>query len=184
MDIAALVAAAARDDQGAWDALVRQFNGLLWSIARAYRLSDADAADAVQCTWIKLVEHLDRISEPDRLAGWLSTTARHECLQIIRRSGRLPEPTDEVGDSPDPTPDVDHELLEGERNAVLWRVFEQLPDRCRQLLRVLMASPPPSYADAALALDMPVGSLGPIRQRCLARLKVLVSGHSLLEDRS
>ncbi|GGU14229.1 RNA polymerase sigma factor [Lentzea flava] len=184
MDTPALVAAAARGDQSAWDALVRQFSGLLWSIARAYRLSDADAADAVQCTWIKLVEHLDRIAEPERLAGWLSTTARHECLQLLRRSGRLPEPAEEIADSPDPAPGVDHELLVGERNARLWHVFEELPDRCRRLLRVLMASPPPAYADVALALDMPVGSIGPIRQRCLARLKALVRGDSLLEERS
>ena len=184
MDIPASVAAAARGDQAAWDALVRQFSGLLWSIARSFRLSDADAADAVQCTWIKLVEHLDRITEPERLAGWLSTTARHECLQLIRRSGRLPEPAEEIADSPDPAPAVDHDLIVGERNAKLWQVFEELPDRCRRLLRVLMASPPPAYADVALALDMPVGSIGPIRQRCLGRLKALVMGDELLEGRS
>ncbi|RAS67049.1 RNA polymerase sigma factor (sigma-70 family) [Lentzea atacamensis] len=184
MDIPAAVAAAARGDQSAWHALVRQFSGLLWSIARAYRLSDADAADAVQCTWIKLVEHLDRIAEPERLAGWLATTARHECLQLIRRSGRLPEPTEIVDDSPDPAPALDHDLLVGERNAALWRVFEGLPDRCRRLLRVLMASPPPAYAEVAEALDMPVGSVGPIRQRCLNQLKKLVRGDELLEERS
>jgi RNA polymerase sigma factor (sigma-70 family) len=183
MDIPASVAAAARGDQAAWDALVRQFSGLLWSIARAYRLSEADAADAVQCTWIKLVEHLDRIIEPERLAGWLATTARHECLQLLRRAGRLPQPIEEIADSPDPAPAVDHALLVGERDAALWRVFEELPDRCRRLLRVLMASPPPAYADVALALDMPVGSIGPIRQRCLGRLKALVRGNELLEGR-
>lgn len=183
MDIPGSLAAAARGDQAAWDALVRQFSGLLWSIARAYRLSDADAADAVQCTWIKLVEHLDRITEPERLAGWLATTARHECLQLIRRSGRLPEPA-EIEDSPDPSPPVDHALLVGERDEALWRVFDGLPDRCRRLLRVLMASPPPAYAEVALALDMPVGSIGPIRQRCLHRLKALVRGEQLWEERS
>jgi RNA polymerase sigma factor (sigma-70 family) len=183
MDIPALVAAAARGDQAAWDALVRQFSGLLWSIARAHRLNEADAADAVQCTWIKLVEHLDRITEPERLAGWLATTARHECLQLIRRSGRLPAPAEMVDDSPDPAPPLDHALLVGERNAALWRVFDGLPDRCRRLLRVLMASPPPTYAEVADALDMPVGSIGPIRQRCLGRLRKLTAG-SLLEERS
>ncbi|SER04847.1 RNA polymerase sigma factor, sigma-70 family [Lentzea xinjiangensis] len=184
MEIPAALAAAARGDQAAWDGLVKQFSGLLWSIARAYRLNDADAADAVQCTWVKLVEHLDRIAEPERLAGWLATTARHECLQLIRRAGRLPEPSEEIADSPDPAPAVDHALIVGERNAALWRVFEELPDRCRRLLRVLMASPPPAYADVALALDMPVGSIGPIRQRCLNRLKALVTGNELLEGRS
>jgi hypothetical protein len=75
-------------------------------------------------------------------------------------------------------------MLAGERNAALWRVFEKLPDRCRRLLRVLMASPPPAYAEVALALDMPVGSIGPIRQRCLGRLKALVRGNEALRGRS
>lgn len=184
MDIAASVAAAARGDQAAWDGLVKQFSGLLWSIARGYRLNDADAADAVQSTWIKLVEHLDRITAPERLAGWLATTARHECLQLIRRAGRLPEPTEIMADAPDTAPPVDHDLLVGERDEVLWRLFDRLPDRCRRLLRVLMASPPPAYAEVAVALDMPVGSIGPIRQRCLGQLRKLANGQEVLEERS
>src|SRR5213593_490223 len=85
---AALLAQAGAGDERAWDALVEQHTRLLWSVARSYRLDQADAADVVQTTWLRLLEHLDRIEDPSRLVGWLVTTARRECLRVLRRSGR------------------------------------------------------------------------------------------------
>lgn len=172
VDTTALLEAAARGDQAAWDALVDRYASLLWSIARAHRLADADAADVVQTTWLKLVENLGRIKDPERLPGWLATTARHECLRQIRRADRE-RPTDDADWRVDPAPGeaVDAALLLDERNAALWRALETLSDQCRRLLRVLMATPPPSYAEVADALDMPIGSIGPTRQRCLGRLR-------------
>jgi RNA polymerase sigma factor (sigma-70 family) len=82
-----LVAAAAAGDQQAWDALVDRYASLLWSVARSYRLSAPDAADVVQTTWLRLVEHLGQIADPDRLPGWLATSARRECLRVLRRAG-------------------------------------------------------------------------------------------------
>jgi RNA polymerase sigma factor (sigma-70 family) len=172
VDTTALLESAAGGDQAAWDTLVDRFASLLWSIARAHRLSDADAADVVQTTWLKLVENLGRIKDPDRLPGWLATTARHECLRQIRRGDRE-RPTDEEPWQGEPAPGsgVDAALLLEERNATLWRALATLSEQCRQLLRVLMATPPPSYAEVSAALDMPVGSIGPTRQRCLGRLR-------------
>src|ERR1700730_18165189 len=80
--------AAANGDAAAWEALVEQFSGLVWAVARSHRLSSADAADVSQTTWLRVVEHLDRISEPERLGAWLATTARRESLAAIRRGGR------------------------------------------------------------------------------------------------
>jgi len=167
-----LLVAAAGGDSAAWNALVEQYNGLLWSIARGFRLSNADAADAVQTTWLRLVENLSRIQDPTRLAAWLATTVRRECLSVLRRSGRehLMDDGDAM-DVPDPAEPLDAQLLVDERDAALWRALRQLPARCQQLLRVLMAAPPPSYAAVAVALDIPVGSIGPTRQRCLDRLR-------------
>ena len=171
-----LLAAAASGDQGAWDVLVLRHNGLLWSIARSFRLDAADAADVVQMTWLKLVEHVDRITEPERLPAWLATTARRECLQLLRRGARdqrvdrgepMLEPTD-------PAPEVDDALLRKERNAALWAAVGRLTERCQRLLRVLTAEPPPAYVEVAAALDMPVGSIGPARQRCLAQLRQVI----------
>ncbi|MFD1149625.1 RNA polymerase sigma factor [Saccharothrix hoggarensis] len=191
MDVTAVLAAAAGGDQGAWNTLVERYNGLLWSIARGYRLGEADAADVVQTTWVRLVEHLDRIDDPERLASWLATTVRRECLQLIRRTGRQRRAGDDesLDELPDPGPAPDESILADERDAALWRTLAALPERCQRLLRVLMASPPPAYAEVAAALDMPVGSIGPTRQRCLGRLRELVRDDALLgadwtEDRS
>jgi RNA polymerase sigma factor (sigma-70 family) len=179
-DTAALLDAARLGDQPAWDALVGEFNGLVWSIARSYRLEMAQAHDAVQMTWLRLVENLNRIKEPERLAGWLATTARRECLQLIRKSGRERPASDDEAllDVADPALPVDAALLLDERDGALWRAFRLLGEKCQQLLRVLMATPPPSYQDVSAALDIAVGTIGPSRQRCLKQLR----SHVLADD--
>lgn len=167
------LAAAAGGDQAAWDVLVGEYNGLLWSIARGFRLAPADAADAVQTTWLRLVENLDRIVDPERLPGWLATTARRECLGQLRRAGReRPGPVlywmSEPADDAEP---LDAGLLADERDAALWQAVATISERCQRLLRVLMASPPPAYAVVAEALEIPIGSIGPSRRRCLDQLR-------------
>lgn len=181
--VAPLLAAAADGDSAAWDQLVERFTGLLWATARSHRLSTADAGDVVQTTWLRLVENLGRIQDPERLGGWLATTARRECLAVLRRSQREPSVvTDTVfAQVPDPRAPIDAALIADERDAVLWQVFDQLPDRCRRLLRVLLADPPPAYAEVAAALEMPIGSIGPTRARCLAQLRTLAVDSGALE---
>ncbi len=174
-DIAQLVRDASHGDQRAWDAIIHQFQGLVWSTVRGFRLTGADAADVTQTTWLKLVEHLDRIQDPARLGGWLATTARHECLRCLRTSGRT-IPTDDEATldraSSQPQPEIDADLLRDERDSALWRAFSRISERCQRLLRILAADPPPTYEDISLAFDMPIGSIGPTRQRCLDRLRV------------
>ncbi|WP_433272000.1 RNA polymerase sigma factor [Actinosynnema sp. CS-041913] len=172
-DNAALLAAAARGDQAAWNELVTRYGALLWSIARGFRLSTADCADVVQSTWLRLVENLDRVTEPERLAGWLATTARRECLQLLRRVERQREAGVPVPEAADEGPSVDEGLLIAERDLALWRAVDRLSDKCRQLIRALMATPPLSYVEVAALLDMPVGSIGPSRGRCLEQLRAL-----------
>jgi RNA polymerase sigma factor (sigma-70 family) len=183
-DPSTLLAAAAAGDSAAWNAIVEQYTGLLWSIARGYRMSTADSADAVQTTWLRLVEHMDRIDDPSRLPGWLATTVRRECLRLLRRSKREQPAFDDDGlpDFADKAEPLDAALLVEERDAALWRALQQMPERCRLLLRVLMASPPPSYAEVAAALDMPIGSIGPTRQRCLDRLRRIAEADGALID--
>jgi RNA polymerase sigma factor (sigma-70 family) len=179
-----LLAAAARGDDASWTVLVDRFTGLLWSIARSYRLSTAEAGDVVQTTWLRLVENLERIEEPERLGSWLATTARRECQHALRRGRReSPVVADEafatVADGGDP---LDASLLADERDAELWQIFDRLPDRCRRLLRVLSATPPPGYADVAAALGIPVGSIGPTRARCLTRLREMALQSSVFVE--
>src|SRR5262245_22124014 len=184
-DVGGLVRAAAGGDSAAWKAVVERFSGLVWSIARGYRLDAADAADVFQTTWLRLAEHLDRIANPERVGAWLATTARRESLRISRTSHRT-VPADETTlvslghvdhESPEQVVlDAEEAMLDSERARLLWRAFRDVSARCQQLLRVLMATPPPSYAEVAAALDMPVGSIGPSRARCLDRLRRLLTG--------
>ena len=172
--IARLVSAAADGDQHAGDAIVMQFQGLVWATVRSYRLDDASTADVVQTCWLRLVENLGKLREPERLGGWLATTARRECLRCLRSAGRsIPVDDDTVFDraGSDAGPDIDAELLRNERDTGLWRAFGRISDRCQRLLRILTADPPPSYEDISETLDMPIGSIGPTRQRCLDQLR-------------
>jgi RNA polymerase sigma factor (sigma-70 family) len=183
-DAAALLARARDGDQAAWNKLVEQYTGLMWSVARGYRLDTATAGDAIQTTWLRLVEHLDRIQDPERLGGWLATTVRRECLQVLRRNTRERiAPGGDAGlDAIDTEAEpLDAALLVDERDAALWRAFRDIPDRCQRLLRVLIATPPPSYEQVAAALDIPIGSIGPTRARCLARLRTLLEPTGLLD---
>jgi len=175
-----LVRAALNGDKASWEVLVQRYSGLVWSVARGYRLGAADAADVYQTTWLRLAEHLGRLSNPGQVGAWLATTARHEALRTARGAARV-IPSDDVtmvalGHVDEYSPeraalDAEQARLDAERDARLWLAFSGLPDHCRQLLRVMIAAPPPSYAEIAAALDMPVGSIGPTRARCLRRLR-------------
>lgn len=171
--LSGLLQAAAQGDQNAWNQLVDQFNGLLWAITRAHRLGHADAADVVQMTWTRLVENLDRIRKPEYVGSWLATTARRECLRVLHHAGRA-QPVEEP---PEPVTvhRVDSEpetaALTSERDMLLQRAMRELPPRCQQLLGVLMAPEQPSYAEISAALDLPIGSIGPTRARCLDCLR-------------
>ena len=178
---ASLLARAAQGDQRAWDQLVESHTRLLWAVARSFRLDSADANDVVQTTWLRLVEHLDRIEDPTRLVGWLVTTARREAMRVLRRSGReRPAIEDTMLDRADDSPPVDTALLLDERNAALWHAYEQLGDKCRQLLRVAVYEPR-AYDEISTALGMPIGSIGPTRRRCLTQLRTLLEGSVLTE---
>jgi len=172
LDLAALVKGAVEGHEPAWSALVERFSGLVWSVARAFRLNQADAADVSQTTWLRLAEHLGDIVEPQRVGAWLATTARRECLRTLGKAGRA-VPTDFDDDYllADNAPEIDAGIDAGHQWAALRRAVDDLPEPGRSLLRVLMADPAPSYAEAGAALGMPVGSIGPTRARCLKRLR-------------
>ena len=169
--LAALVRDAAGGNESSWAALVSEFDSLLWAIARAHRLRDSDAADVVQVTWIKLLEHLTSLNDPARVGGWLATTARRECLAVLRRVQRELPYGDELPEYESPSDTPEDSLWILERDEALWRSFSRLRSSDKALLRLLLADPRPSYEDISAALDMPIGSIGPTRARALERLR-------------
>lgn len=174
--IALLVRLAGKGDRRAWERLVDQYSKLIWSITVEYRLVESDAADVAQTTWLRLLEHIDRIQYPDRVGSWLAVTARNECLRCLAARKRvvLGQDTDEMEDAPAFGADIDERLLAAERDQTVREAMSRLPTRWQRLLEMLMADPPVSYTEISDQLGLPIGSIGPTRGRCLARLKVLL----------
>jgi RNA polymerase sigma factor (sigma-70 family) len=167
-----LVKAAADGDSRAWDAIVERYAGMVWAVCRGCGLNRSDAAEVSQTTWLRLVEHLGSIHDPERLGSWLAVTARRESWQASRRSGRsIPTDTEATLSDREADEDIDRDILARERHDLLRQAFETLHPRCQRLLRLLTADPAPAYVDVAAALDMPIGSIGPTRARCLDCLR-------------
>ena len=161
-------------DERAWDEVVDRFAGLVWSVARSYRLSSAATDDVVQTVWLRLAEHANRIRQPERLASWLATTTRNEALRVIRGNSRL-SPQSTIEDyTEQTTPSVEERVSDDATLAAVLRAFGQLSPEDQQLMRLLCAVPPLDYQTIAEMLGRPIGSIGPTRARCLERLKRLL----------
>ncbi|MEU7478052.1 sigma-70 family RNA polymerase sigma factor [Lentzea sp. NPDC042327] len=172
--IAALVSAAAEGDQGAWNEIVDRYTPLVVSVIYKHRLRPADAADVNQTLWLRLVEQIGRLREPEALPGWIMTTTRNECLRVLRVQQRthLYDPLSESDAlESEQDADVEADLLAVERRQALRDGFAELTEQCKRLLTKLMTDPPPSYQVVSEELAMPVGSIGPTRIRCLEKLR-------------
>jgi RNA polymerase sigma factor (sigma-70 family) len=169
-----LVACARRGDKRAWNALVDLYAPLISSICRRHRLGQADAEDVSQSVWLRLVDQLDKIREPEALPGWLATTTRRECVRVMRATYG-PHATVYALDAenmPDERAEAaEQELLAAERHAALREAFTHLPQPCQELVAELTADPPAPYAEVSARLGIPVGSIGPTRSRCLDRIR-------------
>ena len=169
---------AARDgDAAAWTALIDGHSGLVWSVVRGFRFDEETSKDVFQTVWLKLAEHLDRIREPAKLPGWLGQTTRNECVGVVRQRGRV-MPSDAVAELGTPIgvsgadiPGPGEQLERDESRRAVATAFARLPERCQQLLRLLITDPPVSYEDISALLEIPIGSIGPTRARCLGSLR-------------
>lgn len=167
-------------DQEAWAELVDRLSPAIWGAARTCGLSRAQTEDVFGTVWLRLLDRADTIRDPERLAGWIYTTARHESLALVRAQTRLSsvDRLEELS-SNDVSPDA-----EAERNDVvdlMWAGLKQLDQRCQQLLRLVSTVPKVPYKVIGEHLDMPVGSIGPTRERCLEKLRATPSVVSIVE---
>jgi RNA polymerase sigma factor (sigma-70 family) len=172
--VVALVNRAAGSDPAAWNEIVERYAPLVWAICARFQLSNHDREDVGQNVWLLLVEQLGKLREPAALPGWLATTTHRECLRVVtaaRKSERLGTGLDDAPQFVDNTIIIDEEILMAERNAALRAAFAELPLQYQQLLAMLISDPPCSYAEISATLQIPVGSIGPQRARCLERLR-------------
>lgn len=173
--LADVVTSAAQGDQEAWEHLSKRFGQMILAIARNHRLGDADIGEVFQTTWLRLVENIARIEQPDRIGAWLATTARRESLRIIRGKARMAYNDLAADQLPDLNiPSVETALLREEGSAIVQQAYAKLPPRCQRLLGLLAMSDLPSYQDISKLLNMPIGSIGPTRGRCLDHLRRLL----------
>jgi RNA polymerase sigma factor (sigma-70 family) len=145
-------------------------------VARAAGLSAGDAEDVVQTVWMRLIAHLDDIHTSAALTGWLVVTARREAWRV-RAEGRkhFPADTESFEALPAREPGSEEQVIIDDQRRTLWRAISQLTGRCQELLRIIAFVPRPDYAAVAAELGMPIGSIGPTRGRCLAKLRVLLA---------
>ena len=169
-DTATLLRRAAERDERAWTELVGRYERVVWSVTHGFSFDEATRHDVFQLTWLRLLDNLERIRNPERLAGWLATTARRECLAVVEASRRL-VPTERLSEAEATTARPGQALIHDEELAGLAEAFNQIGDRCRQLLRLLTLDPPLAYKEIAELLDIPVGTIGPTRARCLDQLR-------------
>jgi RNA polymerase sigma factor (sigma-70 family) len=156
-------------DPQAWQQLVNQYSGLIRSVTLGFGLNEHDAADVMQTVWLQLAANVRQVRNPDRVAAWLATTTRHECVRMIRRR----ETSTDVAmlDAADQAADPVWTVVERDEKARLASALQRLPERDQRLLALLMAANRPGYSTIAAELGMPIGSIGPTRARALDRLR-------------
>jgi RNA polymerase sigma factor (sigma-70 family) len=171
LDLSHLAREAAAGDERAWADLVRRLDGVLHTVARRYRLTAADVDDVVQTTWLRALAHLNRLNDPGAIAAWLIVTARREAMRTLQRSTRevLTDDPRAVDDLDPASPEL--VAIERERREAVHGAVERLPTRQRTLMTSMLRTPATTYAQISTRLDMPVGSIGPTRDRALARLR-------------
>ncbi len=163
-------------DPAGLDDLVKLMTPVLWQVVRAHRLSVDLAEDVVQTTWLALVRSRDNVRDPVAVGAWLTTTARREAWRVSKLDGRDTPVEDE--DLALMVPDAvsaESTAVDLDEQRSLWRAVDALPLRCRQLLRIVAFEHRPDYQQLAVELGMPVGSIGPTRGRCLAKLRAALA---------
>ncbi|HET9117637.1 MAG TPA: sigma-70 family RNA polymerase sigma factor [Pseudonocardiaceae bacterium] len=171
LSVTELVRLAGADDQAAWQEIVRRYHGLVLARVRLFRLQHADAHDAVQMTWLRLVENCHRIQYPEYLGSWLATTASRECLSILRGITRTKNQDGMAIDNvADPTASPEQHAIDKHTMQILHDLVAELAPREQVVVRTLFSDQPPSYAELARMTGIPPGSLGPTRARALQKL--------------
>lgn len=177
-----LIKACRSGDEAAWERIVYKYQNLLYSIPRRAGLSQDSAADALQEVFTTLFEKLDTLDNPEYLRAWLVTTTHYKTLQLIYRENRrkyksIDDDEDESHfEIADSQMLPDEKLLQLEKEKQIETALASIDARCRRLLTMLyLEHEPVPYAEVAQLLNIPLGSIGPTRARCLKKLIKLLA---------
>lgn len=176
-----LIAACLSGDKIAWTQLLDKYERLIYSVPLRYGLSESQAADIFQNVCLILLERLEQLRDESRLAGWLVTVARRESWREMRRRDAAPreDPEETFAVIEDSNDSVEDTVAQWEAWTAVRAALRQLGERCRELLhRLYYTHPVPSYQTISQELDIAVGSIGPIRARCLKKLHEIMGGHA------
>jgi RNA polymerase sigma factor (sigma-70 family) len=176
--VSTLLKDAERGTGSAWQEIVKRYCPLVFSVCHNLGITGADADDVCGDVWLRLVANLIRIREPEALPGWLATTARRECLRLLRDKHRQVPFDGELGEATEPAADTS--LLVEERREAIRSAVAKLSERDQDLLTMLFADPPASYSEISASLGIPIGAIGPTRQRCLVRARRIPSIAALM----
>lgn len=167
-------------DPAAWGEILRRYAKLVSATVRSFGLQDADALDAVQTTWLRLAENVHRVQLPERLGGWLVTTARRECLHLLRHAKLTRDLIDVTsGTVADLSAGPEQCVIDADTVRILRKLIDELSPRRRTLLRALFTDNPSPYAEIARAAGIPLGGIGPTRARALRQMRDKVDEHHL-----
>lgn len=184
LDDAQLIRRCRDGEAAAWSTLVRRYQSLIYTVPRRAGLSDDQAADVFQVAFERLHSHLPRLQDGSRVRAWLVTTAKHETLRLLHEARRFVvpsmgadgEPEDPLANLPDPAPLQDEQLVQLQDLHQLRQAVDRLEPRDRQLVELLFLQDEPlPYDEIARRLQMPEGSIGPTRARCLQKLRRLLA---------
>ncbi|MGQ0719634.1 MAG: RNA polymerase sigma factor [Pseudonocardiales bacterium] len=178
--LADLAPRASNGDMVTWEEVLCRYGKVVSAAVQSFRLQDADARDAVQMTWLRLAENAHGVQRSERLGGWLATTARRECLRILRQAKPYPDPIETVVTTvADPSASPEQRAIEADTARMLWHLVDELPPRQRILLRALFCDHPRPYAEVARAVGIPPGAIGPTRARALQQLRSRLHEHGM-----
>jgi RNA polymerase sigma factor (sigma-70 family) len=174
--MADLLDAARSGSDEALGQITAELTPMLWHVARAAGLNTDDAEDVVQTVWERLMAHVADIRLPPALVGWLVVTTRREAWRISAKGRRqLPADQEWLTGLPDHGAGTEEQVVIDEQHRALWRAVGQLSAECQELLRIVAFVPRPDYQSVSAQLNMPVGSIGPTRGRCLAKIRALLN---------
>ena len=172
-ELVGMIRAGGSGRDAAWTDMLRRYTPKMYAVARSFDIDQQTAEDLVQTAWLRFLERSGQLRDESSVGPWLCMIVRNEARRLVTRRRTIP--TAEGWDQrPADIQSPAAGLVATEQAKALRSAFAKLGEDCRRLLTLVLADPPLSYDEIAVALDRPRGSLGPSRQRCLDHLRRLL----------